>query len=363
MLGIELNPYAAELARVTVWIGEIQWMLSHGFSLSKNPILKPLNTIEQRDAVVNPDGSEPEWPEANVIVGNPPFLGNKKMVGGLGEDYAERLRGLYRGRVPGDADLVTYWFEKARAELEAGRVRLVGLVATNSIRGGPNRKALARIADSGVLFDAWSDEPWINEGAAVRVSLVAFGPLGHGCPVRLNGATVATIFTDLTAPSGADSATDITLAERLAENANVAFMGTTKVGSFDIDGPTARAWLTLPNPHGKPNSDVLKPWANGIAVTGRWPDKWVVDFGAEMDEHEAALYEEPFRLARDVLRQERATNRRPLYQRFWWRFGEPRPGMRAKLEPLHRYLATPEVAKHRLFVWLGGFKFEAQRLH
>ena len=79
VLGIELNPYAAELARVTVWIGEIQWMLTHGFSLSKNPILKPLDTIEQRDAIVNPDGTEPEWPEADVIVGNPPFLGDKKM--------------------------------------------------------------------------------------------------------------------------------------------------------------------------------------------------------------------------------------------------------------------------------------------
>ncbi|MBV5276797.1 class I SAM-dependent DNA methyltransferase, partial [bacterium] len=73
VLGLELNPYAAELARVTVWIGEIQWMLSHGFNLSKNPILKPLNTIEQRDAIVNQDGTEPEWPTADVIVGNPPF--------------------------------------------------------------------------------------------------------------------------------------------------------------------------------------------------------------------------------------------------------------------------------------------------
>jgi hypothetical protein len=108
VLGIELNPYAAELARVTVWIGEIQWMLSHGFNLSKNPILKPLQTIEQRDAVVNADGPEPDWPVADVIVGNPPFLGSQPMIAALGESYVTRLRWLYNGRLPGGVDLVTW---------------------------------------------------------------------------------------------------------------------------------------------------------------------------------------------------------------------------------------------------------------
>ena len=166
VLGIELNPYAAELARVTVWIGEIQWMLSHGFNLSKNPILKPLQTIEQRDAVVNDDGTEPVWPAADVIVGNPPFLGNKKMVGTLGTEYATRLRRLYNGRVSGDSDVVTYWIEKARAQREAGRVALVGLVATQSVRTGSSNRVLAHIVETGAIFDVWSDEPWVNDGAA-----------------------------------------------------------------------------------------------------------------------------------------------------------------------------------------------------
>jgi type II restriction/modification system DNA methylase subunit YeeA len=354
VLGIEINPFAAELARVTVWIGEIQWTLSHGFGLSKDPILKPLNTIACRDAVMNADGSEPEWPVADVIVGNPPFLGNKKMVGALGEFYSDRLRRLYQGRVPGDADLVTYWFEKARAQVEHGQVRLAGLVATNSIRGGPNRKVLARIAHSGAIVEAWSDEPWINEGAAVRVSLIAFGHTDHGRPVRLDGAPVSSIFPDLSGASRLGSAADISVAKRLPENAHVAFMGTTKVGSFEVDAATARDWLLRPNPHCKPNRDVVKPWANGISITGRWPDKWIVDFGVEMTENEAALYEAPFRLVYDVVRPERLTNRRELYRRFWWRFGEPRPGMRAKLQRLRRYLVTPEVAKHRLFAWLDA---------
>lgn len=133
VLGIELSPYAAELARVTVWIGEIQWMLQHGFNLNRNPILKPLDNIENRDAFQNPDSTEPEWPEADAIIGNPPFLGDKLMLSVLGEDYVTRLRTLYRNRVPGGADLVTYWFEKARAQIQAGRAKLAGLVATQAI--------------------------------------------------------------------------------------------------------------------------------------------------------------------------------------------------------------------------------------
>jgi type II restriction/modification system DNA methylase subunit YeeA len=104
--GIEINPYAAELARVTVWIGEIQWMRRNGFDVGRNPILKPLDTIECRDAILNPDGSEAESPEADVVIGNPPFLGETFMRDRLGPEYTETLRSAYSGRVPGGADLV-----------------------------------------------------------------------------------------------------------------------------------------------------------------------------------------------------------------------------------------------------------------
>ncbi|MCY4187704.1 MAG: hypothetical protein OXD30_04400 [Bryobacterales bacterium] len=111
--GIEINPYAAELARVSVWNGEIQWMRRNGFAEARDPILKPLDTIECRDAIVAPDGREADWPEADVIVGNPPFLGDKRLIGKLGENYVTRIRTTYTGRVPAGADLVCYWFEKA----------------------------------------------------------------------------------------------------------------------------------------------------------------------------------------------------------------------------------------------------------
>ena len=141
--GIELNPYAAELARVSVWIGEIQWMLRNGFAESRDPILQPLDTIECRDAVLTEDGQEPDWPEADVVIGNPPFLGGKLLIAHLGEDYVSRLFETYANRVPAEADLVCYWFEKAGRHIASGKAARAGLVATNSIRGGANRRALA----------------------------------------------------------------------------------------------------------------------------------------------------------------------------------------------------------------------------
>ena len=92
ILGIEINEFAAELARVTVWIGDIQWCRRNGYPHAMNPILKPLDGIEHRDALLNPDGSEADWPTADVIVGNPPFLGDKMMRGELGDDYVDTLR-------------------------------------------------------------------------------------------------------------------------------------------------------------------------------------------------------------------------------------------------------------------------------
>ena len=176
--GIEINAYAAELARVSVWIGKIQWMRRNGFSNSTNPILDPLDTIECRDAILSPDGGAPDWPEVDAVIGNPPVLGGKLLIGGLGEDYVSRMFGAWKGRVPREADLVCYWFVKAGEQVASGKATRIGLVATNSIRGGANRRALQAATDGRPIFDAWSDEPWVIDGAAVRVSLVCFSGTG-----------------------------------------------------------------------------------------------------------------------------------------------------------------------------------------
>ena len=126
LLGIEINPYAAELARVSVWIGEIQWMQRNGFGIAKNPILRPLDTIECRDAILSPDGTQAEWPATDVIIGNPPFLGGKLMRAVLDDAYVDRLFEAYHERVPREADLVCYWFVKAREQLRQERDEVGG---------------------------------------------------------------------------------------------------------------------------------------------------------------------------------------------------------------------------------------------
>ncbi|MEQ1592359.1 MAG: DUF559 domain-containing protein, partial [Thiobacillaceae bacterium] len=518
VLGIELNPYAAELARVTVWIGEIQWMLMHGYALRRDPILQPLDHIECRDAVLTPEGDESEWPDADAIVGNPPFLGGSKKRGELGDETFNALNRVYKDRVPGGADLVTYWFEKARQQIETGKAQRAGLVATQAIRNGSNRKVLARIVTTAPIFEAWSDEEWINNGAAVRVSLVCFGhtspsptgggvgvgeqrasvsemhstthttkrplpddtktfartlrktatdaenllwqllrknqllgfgfrrqhplgayfldfychkaklaieldggqhaeprqqahdeqrsaylakegitvlrfwnndvlqntegmlqtiydwlaalgdqraptptppPKGEGLDAMLDGKPVAEIHADLTAGGGLD----LTQAQPQAENSGIVFQGPVKVGSFDIPGELARQWLKLPNPNGRPNSDVLRPWANGQDLTNRPSDTWIIDFGIGRIEQESMLYEQPFaHVLREVKPQREAQNDAGRKAR-WWLHGRSGSDLRTAVLAIKRYIATPRVAKHRFFVWLPAAVLPDTRLN
>ncbi len=346
ILGLEINEFAAELARVTVWIGDIQWCRQNGWPHSLNPILKPLDGIEHRDALMNTDGSEAVWPKANVIVGNPPFLGTKKQWSELGRDYTERLRTLFQGRVPGFADLVCYWFDKARAQIAVNQLDCAGLVATNSITGGENRKVLDRIVEGLRIFRAWSDEPWVNDGAAVRVSMVCFG--NSDVAAMLDDSPVLKINPDLT------SGVAVTTAGKLQENTNCAFVATVKAGPFDIPGETARDWLKIPNPNAKPNSHVVKPWANGMDVTRRSSDTWIIDFGVNWAEEEAALYEKPFAHVRTAVTAQRDASAKDTKYKRYWQMARPIPAMRTALQGKTRYIATPVVAKYRLFVWVDA---------
>jgi len=346
--GIEINPYAAELARVSVWIGHIQWARRNGLPLPSDPILRPLHTIECRDAVLGPDGQPAPWPKADAIIGNPPFLGGNAMIGTLGEDYTARLRTAYAGRLPGGVELVCYWFERAREEVNAGRTHRVGLVATQAIRKGASRSVLDHIQADATIFEAWSNEPWNLDGADVRVSLVAFAKQHHG-PAMLDGAEVPTIHADL---SGGGA--NLTTARGLAENMRLSFQGPVKVGPFDVDGAIARGWLAAPlNANGKANTDVVRPIMNTADITGRSSDTWIVDF-AILSEADAAFYAAPFAHVVREVRPLREKNRRGRRAEKWWQHGETVPGLRAALAPFARYIATPRVAKHRLFVWLAA---------
>ena len=353
VLGIEINPYAAELARVSVWIGEIQWMQRNGFSVSSNPILKPLDTIECRDALLKSDGTEGEWPAADAIIGNPPFLGAKEMRGSLQPDYLGALRGAFGGKVSARCDLVMYWFFRASRLLADETTKAVGLVATNKIRNGENLKLLSSM-DGLRIPVAWSDLPWVLAGAAVRVSVVCLDRgsfLGAGS--RLNGNSVAGIRAELVAESGPRTPP----AMALRENRGVTFVGGQKDGPFDISAAEAARMLSAPlNPNGRPNSDVVRPWCNGMDLARRPSDTWIIDFGDRSLE-EAQLYEVPFAHVEKHVAPVRARNNDKHRRTFWWQHGRPASRAKAALGTRSAMIATPLTSKHRWFVMLPVEQF------
>jgi SAM-dependent methyltransferase len=351
LAGIEINPYAQELASVVIWIGYLQWMHHNGFNPPANPVLEPIESIRRMDAILDlsdPEHpSEPEWPEAEFIVGNPPFLGGKIMRSELGDEYMDALFAVWRERVKPEADLCCYWFEKGRSALERERSKRAGLLATQGIRGGANRETLNRIKESGDIYFAVSDREWVLDGANVHISMVGFD-VGEETTRVLDGANVATINANLTATA------DIGSARRLDQNAGLGFMGTTKQGPFDIPQSRAIEWLQSPNPHGRPNSDVVFPWLNGMAVTKRVDPMWIVDF-FQLGLDDAAKYEAPFAHVDANVRKARDAKPRDWYRAEWWQLYAQRPEMRTALRGRgrDRFIATARVSKHRLFAWLN----------
>ena len=351
MLGLEINPYAAELARTALWIGYIQWHQSNGFPYTQNPILTPLDTIRQTDAILDlsdPDNpAEPEWPAAEFIVGNPPFLGHIPFRESLGDDYVGAVYGLYGSRIPNSSDLCCYWFEKARAQIEARATKRAGLLATQAIRFQSNRPVLTRIKDTGDIFAAISDKDWVLDGATVHTSIICFDD-GSETERILDGQPAENINVDLS------SGTDLTLAQRLIGNRNIAFQGIGKVGDFDIPETLAVEMMAQTNPHGRSNAEVIKRWVNGADITQRSRNMWIIDFGVDMTMADAALYEAPFEHVKEKVMPARIKNKMKWRAENWWLHGYPATTMRQALASLDRYIATPKVAKHRFFVWLKG---------
>lgn len=348
VLGLEINAYARELAQVAIWIGYLQWMIQNGFTGLREPVLESLETIRLTDSLVtvHEDGTvtETAWPEANYIVGNPPFLGDKKLRTELGDAYVDRLFSVFRGKVPAGSDLVCYFFEKARDHIETRLAERAGLLATNSIRGGANRTVLDRIKRTGDIYLAWDNEPWVLDGASVRISIVGFDD-GSDSTKLLDGEPVATINSDLT------SDTDITHTRRLAENKGIGFVGATKKGPFDIDWATASSMISMPNNvNGRPNRDVVKPYLNALDVTRRNRNRWIVDFG-DMPLDQASYYEAPFEYVKEVVLPLRVNHREARQQNAWWLHARTAPDMRQATQRLSRVLVSPIVARHRLFRW------------
>lgn len=367
--GIELNEYAAELARITVWIGELQWMIQNGYGARKNPILPSLDQIECRDALLDEHDQPATWPMVDAIVGNPPFIGGNKMGRELGTTITAKYRAAYRDEVSSGADFVCFWFEKARQALVQGHTQRAGLVATNSIRHGKNREVLQRIKDTGnlELLAAWSSLGWWDKGAAVDVSLIAFGPADNPTgwlddrPVREITAALRPLIHH-----------DYTQAKQLASNKGVAFQGVIpraelkrtereKLGlelpdaTFNLNGPEARRILDLPEtPRGEPMSAVVRPYVIADDFTDRSYDRYIVNF-RDLTLAEASMFEAPLaaignvRLHRKHLRGKSDKRDRE----HWWQMARWREKMMGAIEPLQRYIAIPRHAKHFLCNWVN----------
>ncbi len=363
LMGIELNGFAAELAHVVVWIGDLQWQhRKEGYSLrtrflsdTSTPVIDERLEEGQPPRILNADAIlrydshgvayEPEWPSASVIIGNPPFLGGNKIRSELGK-YVDDLFKLYEGRVPAFADLVTYWHEKARAHIEAGKAKRAGLISTNSIRGGANRTVLERIKQTGNIFMAWSDNPWILEGAAVRISLVGFDD-GTQTERLLDGNPVTVINADLT------STVDITQAKPLKENREISFMGPSPKAPFDISSEIAKEMLAAKNSSGKSNSYVVRPVVSAVDIAQRSREEWTIYFPPDTTEQEAMEYEAPYQYAMKVVKPIKEMSKQTSSEKSrWWLYSRPRPEMLAKINHLYRVIVTPAVSKHRLFIWM-----------
>lgn len=380
MYGIEKDPIAHALASIVVWIGWLQWKRANGYASYPDPILQDLSAnIVCKDAILAyksplqsggdeasaspppgplpaPHGGgttspsekrgetergepiEPDWPAVDVIVGNPPFLGGLKMLGELGDQYMANLRGLYHGIIPPSADLVCYWYEKARRQIRMGKAKRVGLLATNSIRGGVNREVLKRIKSTGDIFMAWSDRDWVLDGASVRVSMVGFDN-GTEDEKYLDGDPTHHINADLTGQI------DITIANKLAENEDLSFIGTQKNGSFDISASTAKNFLE----DDASNKNVIRPWINGLDITRNPRNMWIIDFD-RMSLDEAKKYAKPFEYVVENVKPARINLRQKRRREYWWQYGANSSQMRDALSNLDRYIGTARVAKHRLFI-------------
>ncbi len=348
LYGIEINLYAYDLAQMTIWIGYLQWMRNNGYHLTDSPVLRPMeNNFFNKDAIIDltdpANPREAEWPRVDYVVGNPPFLGGNRIRKELGDEYVNTLFQVYKDKVPATADLCCYWFENALHHLQNGIINRVGLLATQGIRGGANREVLNHIKENGDIFFAVSDKEWELSGANVHISMVGFD-MGEEILHILDGVPVNSINPNLT------TNTNVTTAIVLTTNLNICYMGPSPKGPFDIAEELALSFLMQPNPHLRPNSDVVRPVISATDIGNGHRAMWTIDF-AMLPAEMAAFYEAPFKHLETFVYPIRSQNNRQAYAEKWWQYAEARPGMRDSLAPLARFIVTPGISKHRLFVW------------
>jgi hypothetical protein len=393
--GIEVKLWARELAELTLWIGYHQWWArTHGATRPPEPVLQDTGTIQHRDAVlawdgmqVDPSRSRPdptprirhavtgdlvpdpqarlpyesyegtrqaEWPQADFIVGNPPFMGRGRQREAFGDGYVEALRAAYPD-VPDNADFVMYWWARAAVEVASGRAISAGLITTNTITQRHNREVMETAGERGAHV-AWAipDHPWVDEAgsAAVRVAMtvIARDPVaatlvevdddGH----VTREVRAERLHADLTADADIASAA----AQPLLANRGLSSQGFTLVGEgFRFDAEEGERLRAMDARH----VWVVRPIVNGRDLATRIRGIFTIDFGLA-NEDEARRYPVLFDIVRDRVKPGRDANNDRSTKLNWWRFGRNRDDLRAALQGLPRYIATVETAKHRVFQFL-----------
>ncbi len=337
--GIEINSFAAQLARTVLWIGE--YMAKQELDLDEETL--PLKRLDE--VILCEDALHIGWPRPEgelAIVGNPPYLGVRKMRTELGDAYVDQLFEMFPENRA--ADYVTYWFPKALGILRTGE--RAGFVTTNSIAQNESREAsIDKILDGGgTLTDVWKSYPWPGE-AAVHVSIVNWIMEKYEGIRMLDGQEVSAIsprFTD---------AIDVTRARPIPENQGLSFMGVTPGNREFILSNEEKDELISAD---RLSKKTIKPFLVGKDLSreiDQQPTRWIIDFGL-MDLEEAEKYKAAIRHVRKYVYPVRKNNRRKAYAERWWRFVEPRPGMRMALADTTRFLGIPEVSPHLQFTFV-----------
>jgi len=409
LLGIEVNPRAAAITDLVLWIGYLQWHFrTRGDALPQEPVIRKFRNIECRDAVLAYDGTEPlldadgnpvtrwdgrtykkhpvtgkdvpddtarvpvlrylnprkaEWPEADYVVGNPPFIGGWKMRQALGDGYVSALWAQYPD-IPEKADYVMYWWDRAAELVRAGELSRFGFITTNSVTQIFQRRVLAKHLGAPQaplrLRFAIADHPWVDSETAadVRVAMtvgqrdeaggashlgMAHSQSGDEDEVTLEVMRVDSLNAALRPGVNLDAGYP------LAANRGLCSPGVQLYGAGFII--SADELPSLSNPM---NDGVLRPYLNGRDLMGNSRGARVIDFFGLSREQASTLYPELFQRVLDRVKPEREHNRRESIREVWWRFGWERPLWRNAVAGLKRFIATPETAKHRVFVFLDA---------
>ena len=410
-LGIEINARAAALAELVLWIGFLQMHIrTTGKSTMAEPIIHDYGNIETRDALIDhddpvarlddagetvtqwdgytlkddpttgrqvpddrvrrtvlayPNARPAEWPQADFIVGNPPFIGSKRMRDRLGDGYVDALQEVYPD-VPPIADLMMRWWHRAALAVRGGDAERFGLITSNSIRQTYVRRAVTPHLEAKnplSLSLAIPDHPWVDasDGAAVRIALTV-GERGTGVGVLREvvsehddvdeGEDLVLAFSDQVGVIGADLRVGANLAAAVTLRANddLCTVGMKTIGSaFQITRDQAEA-LGIDDVAGL--GAHIRPYMNGNDFLKRPRGKWVVDlFGLESDEVRTR-FPTVFQYLIENAKPERDQQRNPTFKERWWVIGHPRVPFRDATRGLERYIVTVETSKHRLFGFL-----------